>query len=204
MIAHDVDQGSDEWQELRIGSIGGSSISKAVAKGEGKSRTQLMYDLVGELLSGQKKQGYTNSYMDEGIKHEAAARDLYSFTKGVEVEQTGVIKLDDHRHYSPDGIVNPDGLIEIKTVIPSVYVEILATGKIQTAYRRQMQWGLYITGRAWCDYCAYCPYVEERAEVNPLHIILVERDEKEIAFLRDGCDLFIQEMLELYERVRVA
>ena len=204
MIEHGVEQGTEEWQELRIGSIGGSSISKAVAKGEGKQRTQLMYDLVGELLSGQKKQGYTNSFMEEGTKHEPRARELYSFIKGVEVQQTGVIKLTDHYHYSPDGIVDPGGLIEIKTVIPSVYVELLATKKIPTGYRRQMSWGLFVTGRGWCDYCAYCPYVEEKAEVSPLHIIHVERDEKEIAFLRDGADKFVEEMLALYDKVRAA
>ena len=53
-----VEQGSDGWFAARIGSIGGSSIQSAVAKGEGKTRKSLMYRLIGEILSGVKYEGY--------------------------------------------------------------------------------------------------------------------------------------------------
>ena len=50
------------------------------------------------------------------------------------------MKYPEHKHYSPDGLTGDDGMIEIKTVIPSRFVEIKATGKIETAYRKQMQY----------------------------------------------------------------
>ena len=193
-------QGDSTWLSLRIGSIGGSSISKAVARGEGKTRKQLLYDMVGEILSGEKKDGYRNNYMDEGLKYEDEARSLYAFRNDVEVEQIAMFKDGPHKHASPDGLIGADGMIEIKTVIPSVYVESKLTGKIPTQYRKQIMWGLKRSLRGWCDYTVYCPYVKE---IDPLLVIRLERDEKEIADIEAGADEFISEMLSMVERMRV-
>lgn len=192
-------QGSPEWLQARIGSIGGSSIGKAVAKGEGKVRKQLLYDMVGEILSGEKKEGFRTVHMEEGLKYEDEARNLYAFQNSVEVEQIAMFRDGPHKHASPDGLVGADGLIEIKTVIPSVYVEAKLTGKIPTAYRKQMLWSLKRSGRFWCDYTVYCPYVQD---IDPLLIIRVERNEKEIVELEAGADEFIAEMLSMVERMR--
>jgi putative phage-type endonuclease len=198
-IINNYNQGDPEWHKARIGSIGGSSIGKAVAKGEGKVRKQLLYDMVGEILSGEKKDGYRNSYMEEGLKYEDEARSLYAFQAGVEVAQIAMFRDGPHKHSSPDGVIGTDGMIEIKTVIPSVFVEAKLTGKITTQYRKQMLWGLRRSGRSWVDYAVYCPYVKD---IDPLLIIRLERDEKEIAELENGADEFISEMLEMVERMR--
>jgi len=198
-IYTDIDQQSEEWFKLRIGSIGGSSISKAVAGGQGKMRTQLLYDLVGELLSGEKKSGFSNHEMQEGIKYEPEARVLYELTTGHTVNQVALVKMSEHKHDSPDGLVDPGGMVEIKVLIPSRFVEVKATGKIETAYRKQMQWGMGICRRGWCDYVCYCPYVANK--VDPLHVIRVNRDDKEIKELDDGANAFIEEMQNLYLKV---
>lgn len=192
-------QGDPEWHKARIGSIGGSSISKAVAKGEGKVRKQLLYDMVGEILSGEKKDGYRNSYMEEGLKYEDEARSLYAFRYDVAVEQIAMFRDGPHKHASPDGCVGADGMIEIKTVIPSVYVEAKLTGKIPTQYRKQIMWGLKRAVRFWCDYIVYCPYVKD---IDPLLVIRLQRDEKEIIELEVGADEFIAEMLSMVARMR--
>ena len=199
MIIHNCVQGSDEWMTLRIGSIGGSSISKVMAKGEGKTRKALLYDMVGEMLAGCKKERFVSGPMKDGIEYEDEARNLYSFMTDNEVEQIGFFKEGPHKHYSPDGCAGESGIIEIKTVIPSTFVEYKYTGKIPTDYRRQMQWGLYISGRAWCDYVVYAPAVKSGV---PLIVRRLERDEKEIAELDAGADEFIEEMLKVYEAVR--
>lgn len=192
-------QGDEQWFIDRLASIGGSSISKAVAKGEGKVRKQLMYDFVGELISGQKKNGYQSFEMQEGMKHEPEARNIYSFERDVEVQQVALVKGSvKHTHYSPDGFVGSDGMIEIKTVIPSVYAEFIDTGKIPTDHRKQMQWGLSICNRDWCDYVVYCPYAKT---VDSIKVTRVFRDAKEIDALIDGAWNFIDEMLELYARI---
>ena len=192
-------QGSPEFFKARIGSIGGSSIGKAVAKGEGKTRKQLLYDMVGEILSGEKKDGFKSFHMEEGNKYEDEGRSLYALRNDVEVVQIAMFRDGPHKHASPDGLIGEHGIIEIKTVIPSVFVEAKLTRKIPTPYKKQMLWGLKRSGRLFCDYTVFCPYVKD---IDPLLIIRVERNEKEIAELEYGADEFIAEMLEMVERMR--
>ena len=194
----DYAQGSDEWFEARIGSIGGSSIADVVAGGKGIVRSKLMYRLAGEILSGVKYEGYTNPHMERGVEQEAEARDMYSFITGNDVEQIGLIKLTDYKHESPDGLVGDDGKIEIKCTIPSVHIETIISDKAPSAYRKQMQWGVYISERKWCDFVSYSPLVA----VKPIWIKRVERDEDLIKELDEGADKFIQEMLEIVKKIR--
>jgi len=200
-IIKDICQQDDEWFKLRIGSIGGSSISQAVAGGKGKSKATLMYRLIGEMLSGEKYDGYSNPYMQMGNELEPECRELYEFVTENQVEQIGMFKYDDHRHYSPDGLIETKdglGLIEIKCVIPSTWAEVKISNKIDTSYRKQMQYGLGISGREFCDYVVYCSKIKD---ASPLIIIRVERDEKEIKDLMEGSEVFIKEMLELYKKI---
>jgi hypothetical protein len=73
------------------------------------------------------------------------------------------------------------------------------TGKIPTNYRKQMLWGLRISGREWCDYVVFCPYIKD---VDPLLVTRVQRDEKEIKELDSGADEFISEMLSMVWAMR--
>jgi putative phage-type endonuclease len=198
-IVTNCSQGDPEWHAARIGSLGGSSIAKAVAKGEGKVRKQLLYDMVGEMLSGEKKNNFKTVHMEEGLKYEDEARSLYAFRYDVEVDQIAMFRDGPHKHASPDGLIGEHGLLEIKIVIPSVFVEAKLTKKISTEYRKQMQWGLKCSGREWCDYAVYCPYVKE---IDPLLVIRIDKDPKEIAELDLGADEFISEMLSMAEAMR--
>jgi len=200
IIVTEYNQGDEQWFVDRLASIGGSSIGKAVAKGEGKVRKSLLYDHVGELLSGQKKQHFVSKDIENGTLQEPVARDLYSFEKDVEVVQVALVKGDGkYTHYSPDGLVGDAGIIEIKTVIPSTFAEYIDTGSIATGYRKQMQWGLYICQREWCDYVVYCPYIQDATN---LIIKRVSRDDKEISVLVSGARDFIAEMLAIYEKAK--
>jgi hypothetical protein len=150
-------------------------------------------------LSGEKKQTYQDYHMAEGIKYEPEARNLYAFRTDSEVEEIAMFRDGPHKHASPDGVIGIEGMIEIKTVIPSVFVESKLTGNIPTNYRKQMQWGLHISGRKWCDYVIFCPYVKD---VDPLLITRLTRNEKEIEELNSGADNFISEMLSMVEAMR--
>jgi len=194
----DCAQGSPEWFEARLGSIGGSSISSVVAKGQGKMRKNLLYRLAGEILSGEKYESYTNHHMERGLELEHQARLEYEFLTGNQVEQVGLIKDSDHKHSSPDGLVNDYGIIEIKCTIPSVHIETIISDKVPAEYRKQIQWGLHICLRQWCDFVSYSPTVKAR----PVWIKRVERDEKLIAELDAGADLFIKELKDVVKKIR--
>ena len=195
-IIRDIEQGSPEWFSIRLGSIGGSSISKAVAGGKGDTRRKLMYDLAGEILTGVQADSYSFRHADRGKEFEPEARDLYAFERGVEVEQVALVKAGPHKHYSPDGLC--DGLIEIKVRIPSVFIEAVEEGKIPTSDRKQIQWGLHLCEREWCDYIQHCPEMVDR----PQFVQRIYRDEKEIKALNSGADEFIAELLDLVKRFK--
>ena len=190
MEIYDCVQGEKEWFALRLGSIGGSSISSVVAGGKGKMRRSLLCQFAGEILSGQNYEGFFNKHMQRGLLEEPCARDMYEFVTDTDVVQVGVIKEGKHSHYSPDGLVGEDGLIEIKCVIPSVHIETVTTGNIPGNYEKQIQWGLHICQRKYCDFVSYSPLVTDL----PIWIKRVERNEKLIGELREGADQFILDL----------
>lgn len=195
---NDVEQLSELWMALRVGSIGGSSISSVVAGGQGKMRKNLLYRLAGEILSGQKYEGYHNDHMDRGIEQESEARSMYELMTNQEVIQVGLIKESDHKHVSPDGLVDPDGMIEIKCTIPSVHIETIIMDRVPPEYWKQCQWGMFVAKRNWLDFISYSPLVIDR----PIWIKRIECDEKTVIELDDGSDKFIAEMLEIVEKIK--
>lgn len=195
-IIRDIEQGSEEWFALRLGSVGGSSVNAVLAKGQGKMRKALLYRLAGEILSGVPAESPNIKYAERGHLYEPEARDCYGFLTGAEVEQCALIQLRTGVHYSPDGLVGDDGLIEIKVNLPHVWVETRDAG-VPLNYRRQMQHGLYVSGRQWCDFCAYCPEMKD-----PLWVTRFERDEKIIAQIEKELPAFLKDLESLVKKIR--
>jgi putative phage-type endonuclease len=159
----DVEQGTDEWHALRRGVITASAIGKLLTAG-GKpanndtSRAQL-YQLLAERITGESDQGFYNDDMARGQKLEPLARDLYAKHRSP-VQECGFITLTTAAGtlgYSPDGLVGDDGLIEIKCPRPKTHLKSLLTGVLPVEYVPQVQTGLAVTGRRWCDYISYSP-----------------------------------------------
>jgi putative phage-type endonuclease len=197
-IIKDFEQNSDEWYQARIGSIGGSSIASVCAKGSGKMRSNLLYRMAGEILSGQRYESYHNKDMERGHLLEPKARKCYELFTGYQVEQVAMIKETDHKHVSPDGLVNEDGMIEIKCVIPSVHIETIVKNKIPSSYKKQVQWGLDKAKRIWLDFISFCPLIKDK----PIHIIQTRRSQKLAEEMNQEADKFIDEMLKLVEKIR--
>lgn len=95
--------------------------------------------------------------LERGHELEDRARIAYEARTGFLVEETGVCLTDDRKFgYSTDGMPE-DGLIEIKCPIDSIKIaDMWRTGDV-SEYMHQMQGGMWITGRKWCDFIMYCP-----------------------------------------------
>jgi hypothetical protein len=201
-IIRNCEQGSDEWFSLRLGSIGGSSIAAAVAGGAGKMRNGLMYRLASEILTGVKAETFKFQHADRGHQFEDDARAYANSLREIEPEQVAIVKSDKpYRHYSPDSL--HDGMDEIKVRIPSVFVEACEAGYYPTDVKKQIQYGLLTCEKDWCDYIQYCPEFAN-AQLNPILIERIYRDEKTIKTLDKGADQFIEEMLDMVERMKSA
>ena len=57
---------------------------------------------------------------------------------------------------SPDGLVDEDGLIEIKSVISTVHFANIKRQNVDPAYKWQCIGNLLFTGRKWIDFVSYC------------------------------------------------
>jgi len=188
---HDCIQGSDEWFKARIGKITASHFSDVLAKKTGKPKaSDYIMRLIGERLTGLKEPNFHNDYMDNGIETEAQAREYYESLYGVKVEQVGFVELNENVGCSPDGLVNGDGLIEIKCPKSTTHLTTILDNKMQTCYTAQVQGQLWVTGRQWCDWISFDP----RVTVNPFFMVRVDRDEKYIAVLEAAVEQFIKDM----------
>lgn len=73
--------------------------------------------------------------------------------------------------YSPDGLVGADGLIEVKSRDPHLhFASVIAHengGGIPKEYMAQIQAGLLVSGRRWCDFLSFShglPMLRHRVE----------------------------------------
>ena len=182
-------QGTPEWYAARAGKVTGSCIKDMLAKGKGgkesTTRRNYMTKLAIEILTGEPViDPFSNGHMERGKELEDAARQIYEFEKGVTVEPVGFV---DHPHIprygvSPDGLVGPDGMIQIKCPIPAIHVEYLR-GSIPGEYVKQIQAEMDCTGRQWSDFVSYCPVLPVNLQ---LAVIRLERDEAMIEEIRMG------------------
>ena len=159
----DIEQGSDEWHALRRGVITASAISKLLTAtykpAANDTSRALLYQLLAERITGESDQSFYNDDMARGHLLEPYARDLYAESFDP-VTECGFVTLTTSRGilgYSPDGLVGDDGLIEIKCPRPKAHLKSLLTGEVPAEYYPQVQTGLAVTGRRYCDYISYAP-----------------------------------------------
>lgn len=138
-------------------------ITRALAgeETERPSDTALRYaaDLSIERVSG-KPFGIPPkaAILDRGHELERRARMTYEDKNAAFVTESGICVLNDAPFgYSSDGLVGDDGLIEVKCPIDGTKILTMWQIGDVSEYMHQMQGGMWITGRKWCDFIMYVP-----------------------------------------------
>lgn len=180
------EQGTEEWRLARLGIPTASQFAAVRAKGEGKTRRTYMMKLIGESLTGEPCENYSNDHMERGKEMEADARNLYSFRVDLEPELVGFIR-NGRKGASPDSLIGANGMCEIKTKLAHLQAEVLLADKVPTDHIAQCQGNLWVAEREWIDFVSYWPRM-------PLFVKRVYRDEAYIATLAKEVDLFLAEM----------
>jgi putative phage-type endonuclease len=159
----DIEQGTDEWHALRRGVITASTIGKLITA-TGKpanndtSRAQL-FQLLAERITGETEDSFYGEDMQRGHLLEPFARELYA-KHFQPVQECGFVTFNFDGTvigYSPDGLVGDDGLIEIKAPRRKTHLKSLLNDEVPAEYVAQVQTGLAVTRRAWCDFITYAP-----------------------------------------------
>jgi len=203
----DLVQGSDEWLKARLGIITASQTGKLITP-TGKIANNddsrgIVYEKVGERITKRTEDFFRSKYMDLGNVFEPFARDLYGKEKAP-VREVGFI-VRDFGHfkigYSPDGLVEEDylddgeGLIEIKCPARNTHVKGICTGTTPAMYTMQMQAGMLVTGRKWCDYISHFNGMKQG-------ITRIYADDKLQALIVEAVGKFefrVLECMDLYE-----
>ncbi len=154
-IFKDIDQGSQEWLNMRLGLITCSEIKTIRADGAGAQT--YINGLAYERITGESSAVFSgNLWTERGHELEPMAREAYERKTGFEVEQVSFIKNLGFG-YSPDGVVGDNGLIEIKAKQPKDQIALLRSGDIPKEHLDQLDGGLLCSNREWIDFVAYCP-----------------------------------------------
>jgi putative phage-type endonuclease len=195
-----IEQGSDEWHALRRGMITASAVGRLITgtckpANNDTSRTQLL-QLLAERITGESDASFYGDDMARGHMLEPLARDIY-VEHWAQVQECGFVTADFDGTvigYSPDGLVGDHGLIEIKSPRQKHHLRSLLSDEVPAEYVPQVQTGLAVTGRRWCDYISYAPGL-------PLFIHRCLRDEMVIAQLiaaSQAAEAELQRLMDIY------
>lgn len=199
-----IEQGSLEWQQLRLGKCTASRVSDVMAtvkSGEAISRRNYRIQLVCERLTGLKEESYSNHHMERGVMLEPIARALYEAKNDVFVNE---IPFVDHPTIpmagaSPDGLVGDDGLIEVKSPTAANHIETILSGGSPSKYYPQMQWQMACMNKKWVDFISYCPVVGDDLA---LYIFRVFRNDEYITEMELEVTKFLNEVNDLYNQLK--
>jgi len=191
-----LEQGTEEWLKVRLGKVTASGVADVLAKtktGVSASRANYLIKLAIQRTTKQIEEGFTNDAMQWGKDHEAQARVDYEVASGNFVDQVGFVEHPSIAWFgcSPDGLVNDNGLVEIKCPNSATHWSYIKDDGPPTKYYIQMQAQMACTGRSWCDFVSFDPRMPERSK---LFIKRVMREDDYIAEMEAEIKKFLDEV----------
>lgn len=190
----EMDQGGDAWFQARLGIPTASKFATVMAKGEGKTRSEYMRKLAGEIITGEVTESFSSIHTERGKEMEDEARQTYAFINSVEPQLVGFLR-NGNKGASPDSLIGENGGLEIKTALPHIQIDRLERDRLPPEHKAQVQGNLWISEREWWDFVSYWPRL-------PMLCVRVFRDEEYIKTMSDEIDRFNDELAALVERIR--
>lgn len=162
-----------------------ASLPPVYSVADNETSRNLTLTLAAERITGWTEETPMTSDMWRGVEGEPFAREAYA-EHYAPVTEVGFMRLDAGNWslgYSPDGLVGEDGLIEIKAPRAKGHMQTVLTGEVPANYMPQVQAGLLVSGRRWCDFLSY---------VGGMHLypIRVYPDERWFDAITDACLTF--------------
>lgn len=194
MQIFDCEQGSEDWFACRAGIPTASKFATVMAKGEGKTRSEYMRKLAGEILTGEPMESFASVHMERGKTMEDEARETYAFINDAEIKRVGFIR-NGNKGASPDSLVGTDGGLEIKTALPHIQIDRLVRGQLPPEHKAQVQGNIWIAEREWWDFVSFWPKL-------PQLKVRVFRDDLYIKTMESEIDRFNEELSELVSTIR--
>lgn len=157
----DILQGSEEWLQVRCGVLTASEmkyiLTPTLKIANNDKTRQHVYELLAQRITNYVEPHYFNDDMLRGQYDEIKAREVYESNYD-SVKEMGFItnnKWGFVLGFSPDGLVGDDGFIEIKSRRQKFQIETILADAVPEEYMLQIQTGLLVSERKWCDFITY-------------------------------------------------
>jgi putative phage-type endonuclease len=193
-----IEQRSQEWFDIRRGKITSSEFHKIL--GDGKVKETYLLEKIAEGMGGFA-QPAGGPAIEWGIELESTAIDVYTEKTGIVVEKASFMPVNDYYGGSPDGIVTPDGIIEVKC--PYTTVKHLKHGLIKSdadfkktspEYYYQCISNMICANAQWCDFISFDPRLKTKYQ---MFIYRLNRDENEVKLMQEKLEAAIKQLQEL-------
>lgn len=204
----DVLQGSNEWDALRLGKITGSCFSKLMGTSEAKRK--YLNDRANEIVIGHRCESYhfSNIHIERGHEYEITAKHLYTIQTFNKVNDVGFVELNRYVGCSPDGLVDHDGMIEIKIPDSNNYfrqmidISLKGEGAIPKEHYAQMQFNMYVCKRSWCDYVLYSlAHDKNNKSIYIFRVLKDEIEQQKIEKILSESVIEIENLVERYHAI---
>lgn len=159
----ECEHGSADWLRVRCGIVTASRVGEMLAvtkKGtEAAARRNYRAELIAEILTSRATPHYVTREMQWGIEQEKFARAAYEVKYNVMAETCGFVLHPsvDRFGCSPDGLIDSDGLVQIKCPITTNHLDWMRAGTIPEEHAPQMLAEMACTGREWNDFVSFDP-----------------------------------------------
>lgn len=195
MKFYDIEQNSEDWLALRLGKFTASTFSDLFMKKETAGYKKAIRKVVFERLTMESPESFSSDYMERGHEIEPLAREAYEIRTFNTVTNGGFFELDSWIGASPDGLINDDGILEIKSPAYNTLIDYLLDNRLPNQYTYQVQGQLLVTGRKWCHFIAYHPKLPMLfVEVLPNPIIQNQ--------IKEALGQAVREASEMIERIK--
>ena len=198
-IFTNFEQRSMEWHAVRAGVVTASEIDCLVSPSwkirDSKGVDSYLATKVAERWIGGQLPSYQSEAMERGIELEEAGRRAFERTIKKKAKQVAFCLSDDgHTGCSPDGLIGKDSGLELKCPSIDTHVGYLLAGEVPPEYRAQVQFSMFVTGRASWWFVSYQPGF-------PMLKVLCTRDDAAFTAFGQALALFIPRLNESYKKL---
>ena len=195
-LVKNLEQRSEEWKQIRKGSIGGTRVKMVMAK----NNLPLIDELIAEKHTDLIEENYINDAMQRGIDLEPFAIKEFEELSETKVDTFGLVTNEKFPgcHLSPDGLVlDVTGVpmfgVEVKCPSTKKHVEYIRTNRVPAEYKYQVYHYFTI-----CDTISSMFFVsyDPRFEARPVHMVQLNREDitEELEAFKTGLLKFIDKL----------
>lgn len=194
IVFHDIQQGTEEWHNLRLGKFTASKCKDLLSNKTTAAYRNLIHGKAFERVTGEKPEDFKSDWMQRGTELEPEAIEYYELKFFTKCHNGGFFEYNEWVGASPDALVGKDGLVQVKCPSYSVFIDAILTGKVPDEYFKQVQFEMLCADRRWCDLFFYHP------KLKPV-IHRIERDEAVISQIEKELETAIESVKSIIPKI---